>query len=62
MMKLFVPVKINIDKYPALANHYKVSAIPQISILNSNGSQVGEALGFQLPRDFAGFLSRFKSS
>ncbi len=52
-MKSFVPVLIDVDKQPALAQKYDVSAIPAAVFLDAEGNVVQRAVGYH---DAASFL------
>lgn len=47
-----VPVKINIEKQPKIAEKYKITALPTLLFLNSKGGVVGQFLGFLPPDEF----------
>ncbi len=48
----FVPVKINIDKLPKVAQMYAVSSIPALMFMEANGKPWTGFLGFLPPREF----------
>jgi thioredoxin-related protein len=48
----FIPVKINVDQQPALAQRYGVSSIPAIVWLDSNGNERKRVVGGYPPAEF----------
>lgn len=50
--KEFVPVLINVDKQPALAEMYGVSAIPTVVFLDAKGKVLTQSTGYLESKDF----------
>ena len=63
-LKNYIPVKIDIDKKPKLANKYDGNAranggsgIPATIILDANGNQLAKVHGYQTPEELLRVLS-----
>lgn len=56
LLERCVLVKIDTDKHPGIAKFFKVSALPDIRFLDSEGRETKKMLGFQSPEDFAKVL------
>ena len=59
MSKYFVFVKINVDKQPAVASQFNVSAIPAIKFMKPDGTVVHEFVGY---RDLATYIGEMKKA
>jgi thioredoxin len=54
----FIWAKVDFDKHDDVAARYKVSSLPTILILKSNGQEVDRLVGFVPGPRLAGFLSQ----
>lgn len=50
-----IPVKINIDKQPAIANRFNIPALPYMAVLDSSGKVLKDNSGYLDPSTFAIF-------
>jgi thiol:disulfide interchange protein len=57
-LQAYVPVKIDIDEHPDLAQRYAPSYIPAFVVLNGDGSVAKEQTGALSPEDFLAWLKR----
>lgn len=57
-MSAFIPVKVDIDEQPSLANKHKVRSVPTIMVLQADGSEVTQSLGFIEAGAMVQFLKR----
>ncbi|MFN3967112.1 MAG: thioredoxin family protein [Endomicrobiia bacterium] len=53
----FICVKINTDKDPDDARKYRVSGLPTIIFLNSNGDIIEKVIGYRNSNDFINIMS-----
>jgi thiol:disulfide interchange protein len=53
----YVPVKIDIDAHPDLANKYPSEGIPHFVIAKSDGTMLREQVGALPPREFLDWLN-----
>ena len=56
LLENYLLVKVDIDKYPKLAEKYKAQSIPQFTILNRHQERVDDSIGFSPADDFAEWL------
>jgi len=54
----FVPVRINVDHFPATARQYGVTALPTTVVLSPNGALLGSVTGVTEPSVFAARLQQ----
>ena len=54
----FVPVRIDVDKQPALARKYRADSIPLAVILSPSGKLVRESMGYRDAREFSLFMKQ----
>ena len=59
--KDFIPVLIDIDKQPKVAEKYKIEAVPTIIFLDSKGTIVARKLGYTSVPEFLKFMAEAKS-
>jgi len=59
LLKYFVIVKIDVDRYPELQSRYGARALPTVVILDKNGERLGEIVGFRPGEEFASLLLSF---
>ena len=45
--RLFVAVKVDIDKEPKIADRYRVQGLPTVAVLKSNGTMSSQFMGFR---------------
>lgn len=57
-LRTYVPVKIDIDRNPHLAEKYGVRAIPAFAVLGADGDAVRQTDGALPPEQFLGWLKR----
>lgn len=57
-MAAFIPVKVDIDEQPSLANKHQVRSVPTVMVLKADGSQVTHNLGFIEAPAMVQFLKR----
>lgn len=62
LLKRFIVVEVDTDRYPGLAKKLGVVGLPDIRLLSSDGSTEKKLLGFQTPEDFASALADFLAS
>ena len=54
----FVPVRIDVDKHPELANRYRVYGTPTFAVVDSEGHLLSRCEGYQPASAFVSFLKR----
>lgn len=59
LLKYFIIVKVDFDKYLGLQSRYGARVLPTMVILNSDGSKLGSIIGFREPSDFLSLLRQF---
>lgn len=52
----YVPLKIDVDKHPKLAQKYNIRGIPAILLVEADGDVQERVVGFKSPREFAELL------
>jgi len=50
-------VKVNVDKFPSLAEQYKVEGIPDVRVF-SGGKQIEQYVGFQTEEEWAAIVAK----
>ncbi|MEP6755444.1 MAG: thioredoxin family protein [Chthonomonadales bacterium] len=60
-VKTFVPVLIDIDKQPTVAQKYKVEAVPTMILVDAKGNVVKQTLGYSKAPEFLAFLNSAKA-
>ncbi len=58
--KEFVPLLVNVDKYPDLAKKYEVEAIPRVIFMDANGKPVTDAMGYHDAKQFLDLMTKAK--
>ncbi|MDI6786686.1 MAG: thioredoxin family protein, partial [bacterium] len=48
----FISVKVDCDRYPAVARKYNVGGLPTIVFMNQNGQIIYQVVGYRVPEDF----------
>jgi thioredoxin-related protein len=57
----YLPVQINIDNEPELAEHFGVEAIPVVAVVDGNGKVLGEQAGQMEPEEFLKWLEHVQT-
>lgn len=57
-LRSFVPVRIDVDEYPEIANRYSVFGTPTYAIVNAKGELLIKCEGYQPVSSFVTFLER----
>ncbi|MFQ6089499.1 MAG: thioredoxin family protein [Candidatus Methanofastidiosia archaeon] len=59
ILKYFIIVKVDVDRYPGLQSRYGARALPTVVILDSDGNKLGSIIGFREPFEFSQLLRQF---
>lgn len=58
LVERFVPLRVDVDCQPELANRFRVAGIPAFFVVSSKGTAVSQASGFLNVDDFKTFLQK----
>lgn len=61
-MKGYVFVKVDTDKHPQISRWFGVAGIPDIRILDSNGTELKQVVGFKAASNFSKTLRTLKNN
>lgn len=59
LLKYFIIVKVDVDRYPGLQRRYGAWALPTMVTLGSDGNRLGSIIGFREPSEFLSLLRQF---
>ncbi len=59
LLKRFIVIEVDTDRYPGLAKKLGVVGLPDIRLLSLDGSTEKKLLGYHTPEQFAAVLGRF---
>lgn len=57
----FIPVKVDIDRHPWLAQKYQIDAVPAYLKIDGKGTASGHALGYKSPGEMESLLSAWSN-
>jgi thiol-disulfide isomerase/thioredoxin/outer membrane lipoprotein-sorting protein len=61
LSKEFVFLKIDVDRQPAEAKLFNITAMPTQAVLDKSGTEIGRTVGYGNPADFYAFLNQYRN-
>lgn len=61
-MEAFVPVRIDVDRQPGLAQKYQIDAVPAYLKIDAQGKRIGHALGYKTSGEMTALLKNWSTT